>query len=62
METDRISLNNWIEKEREEVEEGQRLIFMLEDYGLRVFINSHETNENGIIIVDENNNVIREGN
>tara|TARA_Y100000816_G_C25974219_1_gene508479 strand:+ start:261 stop:449 length:189 start_codon:yes stop_codon:yes gene_type:complete len=62
METDRISLNNWIEKEREEIEEGKRLILMLEDYGLRVFINSHATDENGMIIVNENNDVLREGN
>ena len=62
MENDRISLNNWFEKEREEIEEGKRLILMLEDYGLRVFINSHATDENGMIIVNENGDVIREGN
>ena len=62
MENDIISLNNWFEKEREEIEEGKRLILMLEDYGLRVFINSHATDENGMIIVNENGDVIREGN
>ena len=56
------TLQNWIENEREEVEEGERLLSMVREYGLRVFVNSHQTDENGIIIVDENNDVIREGN
>ena len=55
-------LQEWIEKEEADLEEGGRLLSMVREYGLRVFVNSHQTDENGMIIVNENGDVTREGN
>lgn len=62
METDRISLNNWIEKEQEDLEKGSYLLNFVREFGLNNFVNCHETDENGMIIVNENGDVLREGN
>ena len=62
METDRISLNNWIEKEQEDLEKGSYLLNFVREFGLNNFVNCHETDKNGMIIVNENGDVLREGN
>ena len=55
-------LQEWIEKEEADLEEGGRLLSMVREFGVESFINSHETDENCIVIVDKNGDVIREGN
>ena len=61
-ELDNISLQNFLETEKNDLEEGSYLLSFVRESGLRIFLNSHETDENGIILVNEDGNVIREGN
>ena len=61
-ELDNISLQNCLDNEEKDIEEGSYLLNFVRESGLRIFLNSHETDENGMILVDENGDVIREGN
>lgn len=61
-EFDKISLQNFLENEKNDLEKGDFLLSFVRESGLRIFLNSHETDENGMILVDENGDVIREGN
>ena len=58
----RIAFENWVEKEEEDLEKGSYLLNFVREFGLNSFVNFHETDENGMILVDENGDVTREGN
>jgi hypothetical protein len=59
---DKMSFENWIEKEEEDLERGSYLLNFVREFGLDNFVNCHETDENGMILVNENGDVLREGN
>lgn len=61
-EFDKISLQNFLDNEEKDIEEGSYLLNFVRESGLRIFLNYHETDDNGMILVDENGDVIREGN
>ena len=55
-----ISLNQWLEQEKEDLEEGKRLLDEVSEYGINSFYNYHVIDDNGNLETDDKGNIIRE--